>query len=165
MIAGAPASRDESEFRVHESELERYLREEIPLTRAMSVQVAAIDADSVTLQAPLAPNINHHDTVFGGSAAALAILAGWALLYVRLEQERIAARLVIQRSSVEYQRPIAGDFTARAWLESAAAWSAFTATLARRGRARISVVATLAQAGESAGGFTGQFVAFTGSGP
>ena len=148
-----------------ESELERYLREEIPLAVAMGVQVAAMDADSVTLKAPLAPNINHHETVFGGSAAALAILSGWALLYVRLKEEPIAARLVIQRSSLEYERPIADDFTARAWLESAPAWAAFTATLARRGRARISVLATLAQAGESAGGFTGQFVAFTGEWP
>ena len=142
-----------------ESELERYLREEIPLSGAMGVRVAALDADSLTLQAPLAPNINLHETVFGGSAAALAILAGWALLYVRLQEARIAARLVIQRSSVEYERPIASDFTVRAWLESATAWAAFTATLARRGRARISVIATLEAAGASAGGFTGQFVA------
>ena len=144
-----------------ESELERYLREEIPLSRAMGVRVAALDAQSVTLQAPLKPNINHHDTVFGGSAAALAILAGWALLHARLQDERIAARLVIQRSSLEYERPIASDFSVRAWLESATAWEAFTATLARRGRARISVIATLEGALESAGGFTGQFVALT----
>ena len=56
-------------------ELASDLHAHIPLSAAMQVSVAAVDADGVTLQAPLAPNINHRDTVFGGSASAVAILA------------------------------------------------------------------------------------------
>ena len=56
-------------------QLEEYLRERIPLSRAMAVEVRAADATGVELYAPLAPNINHRDTVFGGSASAVAILA------------------------------------------------------------------------------------------
>jgi thioesterase domain-containing protein len=140
-------------------ELEQYLHAQIPLSRAMRVQVSSIDSDGVTLMAPLAPNINHHETVFGGSAAALAILASWSLVHVRLRAAAVAARLVIQRSAMEYERPIQGDFSARAALESEAAWEAFATLLARRGRARLSVVATLEHGGVRAGGFTGQFVA------
>jgi thioesterase domain-containing protein len=66
-------------------ELAQYLHEHIPLSRAMGVEVVEATWDGVSLRAPLAPNINHRETVFGGSASAVAILAAWALLYVRLQ--------------------------------------------------------------------------------
>lgn len=146
-------------------ELERYLHEHIPLSRAMAVSVLAVSPDQVRLAAPLAPNINHRDTVFGGSAAALAMLAAWSLLHTRLSAEGSSARLVIQRNTMEYERPIAGEFTARAALEQAGRWQPFTDTLARRGRARISVTAVLEYAGEVAGRMSGQFVALAGAQP
>ena len=52
----------------------------------MGVEVIEAAWNGVTLRAPLAPNINHRETVFGGSASAVAILAAWAILYVRLQQ-------------------------------------------------------------------------------
>jgi thioesterase domain-containing protein len=143
-------------------ELAHYLHTQIPLTQAMAVSVASIEPAALTLQAPLAPNINHRQSVFGGSAAALAMLAGWALLHVRLRAEGIAARLVIQRNTVEYRQPILGAFSARATLEHPERWELFTATLRRRGRARITVSAVLQQMEDGervAGLFTGQFVA------
>ena len=98
------------------AELARYMHAHIPLTKAMGVSVVSVEEDALTLEAPLAPNINHRQSVFGGSASALAILAGWALLHVRLHSEGIADRLVIQRNTMEYQHPILGAFTARAML-------------------------------------------------
>jgi thioesterase domain-containing protein len=140
-------------------ELERYLHQHIPLSRAMAVRVASIDAGAVVLQAPLGPNINHRETVFGGSASALAILAGWALLHLRLRAEGIAASLVIQRNTMEYERPITGDFMARASLPQPERWRQFTALLARRRKARITVSCVLEHAGGVVGSFSGEFVA------
>ncbi|MGE5240286.1 MAG: YiiD C-terminal domain-containing protein, partial [Bacteroidota bacterium] len=68
-------------------ELERYLHEQIPLSKAMGVEVMEASGEKVELAAPFAPNINHLETVFGGSASAVAILAAWTLLHVRLELE------------------------------------------------------------------------------
>ena len=113
------------------AELAQYFTDHIPLSKAMGVSVLQVTADSVTLQAPLEPNINHRHTVFGGSAAALAILAGWGLLHLRLRSEGIAGRLVIQRNTMEYERPITGAFTARAVLEHPHRWKAFTSMLVR----------------------------------
>ena len=141
-------------------ELARYIHEHIPLSKAIGVSVLAIEDDAVTLQAPLEPNLNHQQTVFGGSASALAILASWALVHVRLQSEGIADRLVIQRNVVEYQYPILGQFTARSMLEHPEGWKAFTAMLARKGKARITVLAVLEHMGRVAGRFSGQFVAF-----
>jgi thioesterase domain-containing protein len=141
------------------AELARYIHAQIPLTKAMEVSVLSIEASAITLQAPLAPNINHRQSVFGGSAAALAILAGWALLHVRLRAEGIAARLVIQRNAMEYRHPILGTFSARARLEHPQRWKPFTSTLARKGKARIAVSAELEHVDQVVATFTGQFVA------
>jgi len=144
---------------VQPGELAHYIHEHIPLSKAMGVSVVAVEDDAIILQAPLEPNLNHRQTVFGGSASALAILASWALLHVRLQAAGIADRLVIQRNTIEYRHPILGQFTARSMLERPDAWRQFTVMLARRGRARITVVAVLEHMGRVAGRFSGQFVA------
>jgi len=56
-------------------EIERYLRAHISISTAMGVRMIACDEHGVRLQAPLAANINHRATVFGGSASAVAIPA------------------------------------------------------------------------------------------
>jgi thioesterase domain-containing protein len=141
------------------AELEEYLHEHIPLSCAMAVSVDSVERDRVVLRAPLQPNINHRETAFGGSMSALAILAAWSLLYTRLRTERVAVRLVIQRNTMDYEHPIAGEFTAIATLTAEVAWHKFVRTLASRRKARIAVGATLEHAGIVAGYFTGDFVA------
>ena len=140
-------------------DVEQYLHEHIPLSKAMAVSVALVEPDEVILRAPLAPNINHRETVFGGSASALAILAAWSLLHARLRSEGLASRLVIQRNTMEYEHPILGDFTARASLERPEHWQQFTRMLARKGKARITVCSVLEHAGQVVGRLTGEFVA------
>lgn len=145
-------------------ELERYLHNHIPLSRAMQVSVQVLEDELVVLGAPLAPNINHRETVFGGSAAALATLSCWCLLHARLHGEGTSSRLVIQRNSMEFLRPIDGDFTARAALEQPERWAQFSRMLERKGKARIALSSTLQQGGETVGEFSGEFVALPAEG-
>jgi len=140
-------------------ELEQYIHEHIPLSRAMAVSVVSVGEEAVVLQAPLEPNINHRETVFGGSASALAILASWSLLHVRLRALGIPDRLVIQRNTMEYERPILGQFTARSSLQRPDRWQQFIAMLARKGKARVTVSSVLEHSGQVVGRFTGEFVA------
>ena len=140
-------------------ELEQYLHDHIPLSKAMAVSVEHAGDDGVVLHAPLAPNINHRDTVFGGSASAVAILAAWSLLHLRLRSAGLASRLVIQRNTMDYARPIQGEFTAASTLAAPEAWPRFLRTLARMGRARAEVVAVLEADGQVVGRLTGEFVA------
>jgi thioesterase domain-containing protein len=139
--------------------LQTYLREHIPLSAAMGVEVMAVTEDSVSLRAPLAPNINHRRTVFGGSASALAVLAAWSLVHERLRRTGIACRIVIQRNTTEHDLPIEGDFTARSHLRDTDDWPRFLNILERRGRARLKVHAILEYQGAVAGRFEGWFVA------
>jgi thioesterase domain-containing protein len=142
--------------------LEQFLHHEIPLARAMQVVALDVSEHSVRLSAPLAPNLNHHATVFGGSSCALAMLAAWSLLHVRLRILLPSVSIVIQRQTMNYDRPIIGTFAARALLAEPGEWPQFMRLLRRRGRARITVASTLDYAGDAAGQFSGDFVAFAG---
>ena len=142
-----------------EARLEHYLHEHIPLSAAMGVRVEHATCDDVRLSAPLAPNINHRETVFGGSAASLATLAAWALLHLRLTREGLHARAVIQPSRMQYERPVPGDFEARCRCTDEAGWTRFRAMLARHGRARLTLSAELTYRNKRMGAFEGEFVA------
>ena len=48
-------------------QLQQYLYREIPLTKAMQFTINSYKNNCLTLQAPLAVNINHKGIVFGGS--------------------------------------------------------------------------------------------------
>jgi len=142
-------------------EIKSYLYQHIPLSKAMQTEVVRADTDKVILQAPLAPNINHRETAFGGSASALAILSAWTLLYVRLQQAGLHSRVVIQRNCMHYQRAIVDRFEAVAVIEEALHWQRFVRTLTRKGRARINVTATLHCRDEKVGELEGDFVALS----
>jgi thioesterase domain-containing protein len=143
----------------HTARMQRYLHQCIPLSAAMGVQVRSASVVQVKLAAPLAPNVNHTETVFGGSAAAVATLSAWTLLHLRLEDCGLAARLVIQRSRMEYEKPIPGDFEALCDFGDEPAWDRFQATLTRRGRARLALTARLEHLSNRVASFEGEFVA------
>jgi thioesterase domain-containing protein len=144
------------------ADLEGFFRREIPVTRCMGVSVAGFDGRALLLKAPLAKNLNHKRTAFGGSLYTLATLAGWGMVRLILEGSGLEAHIVIQEGSLAYRRPVLGDFLARCdWPDDAAR---FRQALARKGKARISlrceVRAENRPAGEGpAAEFTGIFVA------
>jgi thioesterase domain-containing protein len=139
------------------AELEEYLQDRIPLTRAMAVAVRAAGIEGVEVYAPLAPNINHRDTVFGGSASAVAIVAAWSALHVRMRAAGLDARLVIRRNTMSYQRPITTGFTATAAPPVGDAWDKLVGTVERGRPARVIMHAQLQCAGELVGELDGEF--------
>jgi thioesterase domain-containing protein len=138
--------------------LQRYLHDHIPLSKAMEVEVAEATDNGVALAAPLAPNINHRETVFGGSASAVAILSAWTLMYLRLKSEQLNVRIVIQKSTMTYERPITGRFIASAAISDTTAWRRFVDTLKRKRRGRFTVRSILHCNAEKVGEFEGDFV-------
>ncbi|MEO5586163.1 MAG: thioesterase domain-containing protein [Novosphingobium sp.] len=143
-----------------ERRVENYLHEQIPLSAAMQVAVLVASGDAVELRAPLAPNINHKSTAFGGSIATLGILAAWSLLHVRLLEAGLAGEVVIQSSHVDYDKPVTGSFTARSSLADDSRWAGFTKMLARKKMARIEVGSVVTSGGITVARFQGKFVAF-----
>lgn len=142
------------------NDLQDYLHQHIPLSRAMAVSVAEASLQRVVLSAPLAPNINHRETVFGGSASAVAILAAWSMLHLKLSAQNLGSRLVIQRNTMDYELPIDGTFTAVAEAPAEQAWRAFVRMFERKGLGRIEQASALVYQGQTAGRLMGEFVAF-----
>jgi thioesterase domain-containing protein len=139
--------------------LQEYLYSKIPLVQAMQLQVLQAGPEGVVLRAPLAPNINHIGTAFGGSESALAILAAWSVLYERLKAAGTSATIIIQRNSIQYQRPVDAEFTASAYLTEPDDWQRFMRMLQRHGRARINISSTIDCEGVCAARFEGDFIA------
>jgi thioesterase domain-containing protein len=140
------------------ADAEAYLHAHIPISSSMGISALEAGPGKVVLSAPLGPNVNHRSTMFGGSESALAILSAWTLLHVRLRAEGFGGRIVIQRNSMEYLRPVHGEAVATCY--APVSWDAFDAVLARRGRARVTLEAEVVSGGEIAGRFSGVYVAF-----
>jgi thioesterase domain-containing protein len=144
---------------VNAAELEAYLHAQIPLARALAVRVASLSEAALRLEAPLAPNLNHRQTAFGGSVASVAILAGWGWLLARLAARMPVPRLVIQEQTVEYLAPIDADFAAECRAPDAGAWQRFERALDTRGRGRLALAAEVSCGGRHAAAFRGLYVA------
>lgn len=141
-----------------ESELENYLHHQIPASKLLGVMVKHCSQTRVELAAPIEPNINHKNTAFGGSLSVLAILAGWSLVYMRLDGR--PNEIVIQESSMSYVKAADGDFSAVSTFAPEAGWSRFDRAFARKGRGRIKVESQIICGGEQVATFTGMYVAF-----
>ncbi len=144
---------------ISERELETYLHSKIPLSSAMGVRVLKATTDEIRLLVPLKPNLNHLNTVFGGSASAAAILAGWALVNMRLDAFDPRPELVIQANQLQYLKPIFCDFEVTTEPIDDGAWRAFERSLQRKGRGRIQAGSFLTSEGERCCEFSGTFVA------
>lgn len=115
----------------------------MPPVAAMAVRVHALDAERVTLFAPLAANINDKGCAFGGSIAGLLTLAGWSLLVLRLARAGVTADVFVADSRIEYLAPLYADLYAEAWLAAAVDWDGALARLHERGRASVSLESIL----------------------
>lgn len=140
-----------------ERRIQELLHDKIPITRAMGVRVVEYDGRRLVLSAPLDANVNHLGTAFGGSLNALAVLSGYGLLWLELGDDE--CHIVIRDSSISYERPVRGELRATCTLPDAEALAEFKRTFRQRGRARITLSATIEDEGATAVRFSGTFVA------
>ena len=139
--------------------LQAYMHAHIPLVAQMQVEVTAFDAAGLRLRAPLAPNINHERTAFGGSLASLMTLACWGYLWLQLE-DAMPLHIVVKEAHVDYLKPVHGALDALCPPPEAAAWEKFQQMLARRGKARIELKAEIAQDAVPAARYSGSFAVY-----
>ncbi len=144
-----------------EQDLESVLHQDIPLTREMGIKVLSWQAHQLRLHLPLAPNINHKSTLFGGSLYCGAVLAGWGWLYLRLKEAGIEdGHIVIQDGQISYPLPVKSDGVAICDAPDDATWDKFVKLYQRRGRARLTLNTRILAEGSDASTvqFIGQYV-------
>lgn len=102
---------------------------EIPLSADMGVKVKGWNGEALTIEAPLAPNINVHGTAFAGSLYAVGALCGWGLTHLRCVESHHPGSIVIASASIAYRSPCDGPLIARAeWLGQDDAWQRYLDT-------------------------------------
>ena len=138
-----------------EQQIEGLLHSKIPITRALGVRVEEYDGRRLVLCAPLQANINHLGTAFGGSLHALAVLSGYGLLWLELKETD--CHIVIRESTIYYDRPVRGEI--RAVCLRPEAVEEFKQNFQQKGKARITLSATIEDDGKTAVRFRGTFVA------
>jgi thioesterase domain-containing protein len=138
-------------------EAEKFLHEQIPITRAMGLRVIAHDATGFTVEAPVALNSNHLRTAFGGSINAVATLAAYGFLWMELKDA--AVHVVVAESSIRFLRPVRETIRATCPRPDPDVLSDFRRHFSDRGKARITLQVKVAEAGETAAEFEGRFVA------
>lgn len=89
--------------------LQSTMHELIPVSSAMGIRVQSYDGSALVVTAPLAANINHQQSAFGGSLFSVAVLAGWGLMQLKLSELQLDCNTVIMGAEVTYQRPVFED--------------------------------------------------------
>jgi thioesterase domain-containing protein len=138
-------------------QLEQTLHKEIPIAREMGISVAAYDGKQLRLAAPLAPNINHKCTAFGGSLYSLSVLCGWGLLHLKLAEAGLHKHIVIQEADIRYLLPVDQNMQAECSLDEAA-FGRFLRMLEKHDRARLALNITITHNGQPAVEFAGRYV-------
>ena len=141
------------------AQLQQTLHSDIPLTREMGITVAAYDGRQLCLAAPLGPNVNDKGTAFGGSLYSIAVLCGWSLLRLKLNEAGLNQKnIVIQEANTRYLLPVTGELRATCAITTDAL-TEFMQPLQKKGRARITLTVAIHQQDQTAVEFTGTYVA------
>lgn len=144
-------------------EITRHFHLKIPISREMGLRVTEVSSKHAVVAVPLAPNINHVQTVFGGSLYAAAALSCYALFQaLSREAGGLSDELVIQEGGIRYLAPVDADFTVRAEMAEEKGGEKFIEALQRYGKARMKLKATVICKGRTCAEFSGVYV-FKGS--
>ncbi len=143
-----------------ELEAEQYFHQQIPITRAMGLRVVADDEKGFVIEAPVSLNSNHLRTAFGGSINAVATLAAYGLLWLKLKEP--AAHVVVAESCIRFLWPVRETIRAICLRPEATEWAEFQTRFSEKGKARIKLHVNVVEEDQTAAEFEGIFVARAG---
>lgn len=139
--------------------LQNRLHTDIPIAQQMGIEVSAYDGKTLSLKAPLANNINHKQTAFGGSLYSVSVLTGWSLIYLLLAEENLAGHIVIQKTQTHFLQPVTQDLLTHCRIESEKEKQRFLKIYRRKGIARLHLqVAIEDENGQPQLSFEGDYV-------
>lgn len=140
------------------TDIEKYLYEHIPITKALGVKAVSFSKVEVKFWAPLSENINHRSSAFGGSISSLLITTCWSYLRLLFDDVDPVPRIVIGRSSTDFLGPVTDDFTSELIIPKNEALDHFFEMYHRFGKARITLKAQIRKSNQLLAEFEGDFV-------
>lgn len=112
----------------------------------------------VVLATPLAPNINHQGTAFGGSIQSAALLGCWSLGNTFLDKRGVRGSVIVADCQISFVRPIKGEWTSEATWKTDTDLDLIYRDLITNKKARAQVQCTSFWEGEICAQLSGKFV-------
>ncbi len=100
-------------------ELQRTWHQTIPVSAFMQIAPEAYREQTLRVNAPLAPNINLHHTMFAGSIYTLMTLTGWGMVWLQQRLTGVEGDIVLGQADIRYLAPVGESPQARvSWPET-----------------------------------------------
>ncbi|ABO25407.1 thioesterase domain-containing protein [Shewanella loihica] len=100
-------------------ELQRTWHQTIPVSAFMQIAPEAYQAQTLSVSAPLTPNINLHHTMFAGSIYTLMTLTGWGMMWLQQRLAGVEGDIVLGQADIRYLAPVGESPQARvSWPET-----------------------------------------------
>ncbi len=137
--------------------LTEFLKAHVPATQYMGFEVKEYNGHSLTLSAPLDPNINDKQTAFGGSIFCLCVMCCWGMVYLKTQEKNIACNQVVTESNISFLSPVDGEIIATCTSPSEEELKEFFERFETRGRSKIALTAEVQCNDTTAVKFSGQY--------
>ena len=141
-----------------DQKLESLFHRSIPITLSMGIKVLEYDGRRLRISADFDKNRNIHGTGFAGSLYSLSALAGWGLLYLKLDEEKLKTKLVVRKGTIRYNFEVIGNMEAECRLNTDD-FGRFLDRLKQTGNSKIQLTSTIDCDKKTAVLFSGQYVA------
>ena len=141
-----------------DAELQAYLHEKIPITRAMGFTIVASGPETISIAVPLSLNSNHQGSAFGGSISAALTTAAWATVHIAARGLDPDAVVVVRDGTTHYDLPLRDDFVAEASYLSEHELERLEQRYRRAGKVKVRHRAWIRSGDAVAASFSGSFV-------
>ena len=123
-----------------DEDLQSYIYDHIPIVKNNLFTIEVAQSPYIEVKGRFADHINHRNSVFGGSLSTALILCSWATLRQILITRGIDnGVIVIQSQTVNFDKPVTGDFTACVAPIHEDRLRRFIAMLGKFGKARLKM--------------------------
>ena len=137
--------------------LQEFFDEHLPITEYMGLALNEYDGKTLSLKAPLAPNINDKQTAFGGSLYNACVMTCWGFAYLKSIEAGIQGNQVVAGGTIKYKAPVDGDFIAVCESPSAEIVDHFIDGFKRHGKGTITLKSSITCNGKVAVEFEGTY--------
>lgn len=135
-----------------------FLQTHVPMAGQLGLNPISFDDQQLTLEAPLAPNINDKGTAFGGSIYCVAVMSCWGMVYLRAHEHGLdKPDIVVSHGEIDYLKPVAGAIVSSCYA-SQEQFESFWLDYQQKGRAKIALSSEVkAPDGEVLARFSGRY--------
>lgn len=152
---------DNAQFNLWCDELTKTWQQTIPVSQFMQLAIDSFDGNEFICKAPMAPNLNLHQTMFAGSIYTLATLTGWGMLYLQLRALGLHGDQVLANADIRYIKPVTAAPSARCVLQHCVG---DLQPLAQRRKVVQNIRVQILSAGEVCAEFHGRYAVLPGTG-